>query len=229
MVAPNTTTTPERSRISKSAVLAGAALAVPFAAQAGPITVTTYDGTYTSTAGNPVSVGLDLLNDGNTEFTIAASLDSDLITITPGSNASYIGSSTPFATATPLADPSFVTLAQPFITDAGGKIQKTLFGTPKLPWPTDGSFAYLGIQFQDNGTNYLGWIHLSATIFNPVTNGTPAAQFAQTFAAVEPNATFTIDGVTFDAVSTPEPASIGLFALGAAGLAALRARRKRVQ
>ncbi len=226
----------ENRRVPKSAILAGAVLAAPFAAHAGsidfgPITVTS--------GGSPNSLSVDLLGNGDLEYTFTASLTSHDVTITPlsdanVSNAMYAGDNNFFCNgclseAIPFASGSAAaSLLNPFISTPGGFLQKTggSGGAVKGPWPNDGSFRYLGVSFTDRGTNYLGWIQLSAQVCDPscpVSNTT--SQVAATQVATNPFASFTLVSGDIEA-ATPEPSSIALLAMGAAGLAALRARRK---
>ena len=210
--------------VPKSAILAGAALAVPALSHAGAITISTemYD-----TTGTGVSVPLDLFGDNNVEFTIDANLNTG-VTITPAANAFYAGVA---GAATPFTDPTLATMG-PFINSPGGLIQKILSGSIKGPWPNDiTAYRYLGIQFMDNGITYVGWLQISTQACTTCTIPAALSQGTQSsFSLPESGnfAGFSIIAGEADAV-TPEPATISLFALGAAGLAVMRARRKRAQ
>jgi hypothetical protein len=210
--------------------LAGAAIAAPFAAHAGPITLTS------NGAANTVDV--DVLGNGDFEYRFSTDLTNHQITITPliagnVTSASYTGDNNFFCGGCiPEGNPYLTgagaaSFLNPFISSSAGILQKTsgTSGFAKGPWPNDGSFQFLGINFTDQGTNYIGWLQLSAQICDPAdcsSNSTPASVTSQ----VSPFATVVINDLSAQA-ATPEPASIALLAVGAAGLAALRARRKR--
>jgi hypothetical protein len=114
-----------------------------------------------------------------------------------------------------------------------GILQK-VFGDPsttaqKGPWPTDGSSAYLGVEFDGpDALLHYGWVQVSACV--PDNSGS-------TNPCNDPNALLTVDSYAYQSTAntdilagqtadTPEPSSFALFALGAAGLLAFRRRKQ---
>jgi hypothetical protein len=89
-------------------------------------------------------------------------------------------------------------------------VSKTYSGN----WPGPGT-AYLGLAFTPTSQTYTGW----AQIFTDAANSNMTlVDYAYNLA---PNADIT-------AGATPEPSSVALFALGAAGILALRKKRRSV-
>jgi hypothetical protein len=91
--------------------------------------------------------------------------------------------------------------------------------------------AYLGMTYVASGNIYLGWADILINASNglgPATIQPPQGSLQSD--APSPGVTITIEdsGSEFLGTATPEPSSIALFALGAAGLAALRTRRKKL-
>ncbi len=234
---------PQKSRVAKVAALAGTALALPLAAHATIISGTP-DFTITDNGGGDQSYTLNV--GGTDQFTFTASFANDNDTVNPISmGGSYIGMAgglfQPANVATPLQPPSVVDGTSTFTTVSGSLQSSKKIEALKMwgPWPTDGSFAYLGVTFDINGASDYGWVEISAS--------TPTAPYAplpsvsvlksQSTTPILP-ATITIDqwayqnngtGIVVGDLggnSVPEPSSLALFALGAAGIAAVRARRK---
>jgi hypothetical protein len=92
--------------------------------------------------------------------------------------------------------------------------------------------AYLGMTYEASGNIYLGWADILISASNglgPASSQPPQGSF-QRSDALPPSVTITIEdsGSQLLSSATPEPSSIALFALGAAGLAALRTRRKKL-
>jgi|SRR6185312_2417252 len=104
--------------------------------------------------------------------------------------------------------------------------------TTKGQWPNGTNDAWLGVEFQRNGNTYLGWADILASV-DP-SQAIPINQPAITQAVLDddvptqPAAQATIRESGF-VLLTPEPSSIALLALGAAGIAVLRKRRGSVQ
>lgn len=212
--------TQKTSSLSRLAALAGAAIALPLAANAGTIITTPSPSITVSSTDTDQSYNLDINNDGVIDYVFTASWNLDLVSVTPTVGNSYVTDSS--FNVIPL---SSAFTGDPSATFGTGKakLQKTSLkdGFMKGPWPTDGSFAYLGVQFMTSGGMVDGWVKLSATTPENTTT------FAITTQATAP-ATFTIAEYGYVTSDTPEPSSLAMFALGAAGVAALRARRKRV-
>jgi hypothetical protein len=149
--------------------------------------------------------------------------------VTPPTNGGYVATGTSSSSDTVALPPGAVIGPSSMFAQSGnGTLSKTNNNDSSFndyPFPNDSKqFAYLGVEFQDpslgDGT-YYGWISVSAqtdaiaTVNGWAFNNTPNSCIGagQT------------SGTCADATA-PEPSSLALFALGAAGLAAVRARRK---
>jgi hypothetical protein len=242
-------------KISKTALLAGAALAFPVVSKADIVYVTpssTPSGTETllpfqvsspqaSTTDSPLTLSFTI--DGVTPFTftadggIAGSGDTVEDTVTGTSTSGWVGPlSDTFGDASPLmagTDIGVGLSSTSAFYGGTGILQKTedpLTENMKGPWPTDGSSAYLGIEFNPGDGTHYGWIQLSAcTPDDPTTDTTNAACNADpSIINVSSYAYQSVAGVDIlagDTGAVPEPSSIVLFALGAAGLVAYRRRK----
>lgn len=185
-------------RLARYALAGSALLALP-AAHAG----TVYSGpvNFTATTGNSVSI--DFNGDSATDLTLTA-------TTGPYSGNEIDVSGVGFNMG-PLAFGDPITLAN--TTSTGGALMKPSGGG--YPWNGVTS-GYLGVRFTQTGQDYLAWAHLD----------------------LAPDASsVTLNGYGYNDVAgasinagdgaVPEPSSFALFALGAAGVLALRQRRKR--
>jgi hypothetical protein len=211
-------------KISKSAVLAGAALALPFAANADVIVDPTQDQTITSSSTD--STGYLTVN-GINEFLFTASVGSGTDSVGPvASGAGYVGTGTNI----PMALSAGATIGAGSNFETGtGILQSTGKAFQQGPWPNDpNTLAYLGVEFLIGGDLHYGWVGLTAC--------TPDVSTDCQGGKKDPGvATIQITGFAYEsAVKTPiqagavpEPSQLPLLALGAAGVAALRARRKR--
>jgi len=196
------------SKLARYALAGSALLGVPFTAQAdiiytpGPVTV------------NPsqtIPINFNPLGDATTDFSIStgsAGIPS-FISINGAVN-------TRFTTGlAPLNLGDAITLAN--TTVGGGNLMKSHTGpTYDYPWGgvANGSSRFLGVRFDIAGQGHLGWAEIS------LQKDTPSA-------TVLGYAYETVEGQSIIAgATTPEPSSIALFAAGAAGILALRRRRR---
>lgn len=225
MLNPNPSNNVTR-RVSKSAVLAGAALGLPLAAHADivytPLNITV-------STDNSTDASQDLQIGGVNEFLFTASLASYNDTVTPLGSNGYVGTlggiDTPPYIATPLTAGTTIGSTSGFLTPTGSLAYNPKFFQKN--WPKTG-IAYLGIEFYVGGLDpadlHYGWVSLSAC----VPGDTPCS---------DPSAVIQITGLGYNDVAgqsinagqgaVPEPSTLPLLALGAAGIAAFRARRKK--
>ncbi len=163
---------------------------------------------------------------GVNEFLFQASLGPlPTDTVTPQGSNGYVG--TPTNNPTPLGPSTSV-----------GPSSTFQFGTAKLqwslefqkgPWPSyPNGFAYLGVEFYIGPVNpsdlHYGYIGLSAC--TPDLVGTTCSVPDPSVIQIQDFAYNTVAGQPI-LTPTPEPSTLPLLALGAAGLAAFRARRKK--
>jgi hypothetical protein len=207
-------------RIPKSAILAGAAIGLPLAAHAD-VVFTPLDVTVSSNSSTDATYqfqGPDSVND----FLFTASFQNGADSVTPENSSGYVG--TPTNDPTPLGPGALIGPSSTFQTGTG-----TLQYNPKVfekgPWNTDAGFQYLGVEFYIGSVNpsdlHYGWISLSAC--------TPGVESPCNDPAVIQINGFAYNTIANGAITTPtpEPSTLPLLALGAAGLAAFRARRKK--
>lgn len=103
------------------------------------------------------------------------------------------------------------------LTTASGSLAAGM-GYPNSQWTNNASPAFLGISFQDNGQTVYGWVQISVGL-----NSGPMPR-----ALTLINAAYETSGGAIQAGAIPEPTtSVGLLALGAAGLAWHRRARTR--
>jgi hypothetical protein len=198
--------------------LAGSAVLMPLASPAQTTTPQTIEGTFE----NPASLAVSF--DGSaTDFTLHAVLTGGFfdelgpvypeVYVTGPSTTSFIGSS---ANSYPVAFPSLASVT-PGPTATSGKLLKK-GGGPDFGyygnWPNGSPDAWLGVIFDISGKPYLGWADITVAVAVGEEPG-------------DGEAIATLDSTGYELL-TPEPSSIALLALGAAGLALLRKRRNTV-
>lgn len=204
------------------AVAGSAVIGLPLLAPAQTLTPTTI-----STVAGPTTVAVSF-DGGPTDFTLGVSYDQQL-----GSASVYAYGPQTTSFLGPLPDPPFP--GYPTAFTSSGAVFDDAFGTSASSgtllkaagnqsysgnwYSAQNQTAYLGVLFQDNGVQYLGWADIMAQATVPQV---PTAQ--ELSVPAEPSASATIESIGYEQVA-PEPASIALLALGAAGLALLRKRR----
>ncbi len=208
--------------------LAGAAvLAVPGTAKADIIYTPDVDVMVTQ----PGSFAFNLSGPSSADITISADLGPSIsgpppdfannIRAATSSGAQVVMSSVDTSDVAALA---FGTLIDPTVSTnwgTGGKMIGYDNGAMLLDgfWPSDGSSAYLGFYFVASGTPFAGWADI-ATTANTNTSSFEVLSYAY---QNTPNTAIAAG----DFGQAPEPSSMALIALGAAGLIALRRRRAR--
>jgi hypothetical protein len=234
----NDPVTKER-KVPKSAMLAGAALALPFAANADIIFDPTQEQTISADSGDTATGYLTV--GGVNEFLFTANLP---IATGPGgpygtdtvasaaSGAEYlatISTNNPAPlTAGTIIGPSPSPGLQ-FQTSTGTlqKSAKLEFVKQFGPWPNDpNTVAYFGVEFVIYGDVHYGWVGLIACTPDDGNNcGTSDPSTIQITGFAYQGAANT--PIAAGAGAVPEPSLLPLLALGAVGLTAFRARRKR--
>lgn len=220
------------SALSRVTLLAGVASVVPGAAQASVIYSGLQSITRTVTSAADQSYSVFLAGDGNAPYTFTAhqgipiGVQVNSVVVGAGTNG-FVGTG---ILPSALLQGAMIGNSSSFLTGNGTLLAKTSTG-PAGNWSTVGDSNYLGVKFHDPGAgssptdDYFGWVQVVVTVVAP--NGPPVnSQTGFTIPdwAYENTGGQILAGATTTA--TPEPSSIALFALGAAGLAALRARRK---
>lgn len=195
---------PFETRLLRYSLAIGALAAAP-SAHASIISVPL--NTIITTSNSPFDISLD---GAGTDLTITLSGTSS------GSPYSGAVNAAPSAgdalSGVPLAFGAPINLGDPTVTVSQILLGYSSSGSNTGSWVSQPD-AFLGVQFTSNSQQYLGWVHLqvatgSATLLGYAYND----QAGQSINAGDTGA-------------TPEPASLSLFALGAAGVLALRRRQ----
>lgn len=228
------------SKVSRLAILAGAAAIVPLTAHADSIVYTTAPSNANGDANGSngdQTFNVDLVaGDSNSEFTFTAT-ESELygkVYVTPGPSGAYLAPSASSAGADPipLTAGSVIGPSSGSYVTGNGTLTKSGVEYNDYNWPSDGTYAYLGVQFTDsnpaagtspNGT-YYGWIDVSAPAPDDTTFNISGWAYCSSGGSINAGQTSGSCGSL-----TPEPTSLGLLALGGLGIAAVRARRKKAR
>jgi len=227
------------SKVSRLALLAGAAALAPLTAHADSIVYTNAPANATGDAngsnGDQI-YNVDLVaGDSNSEFTFTATHQElyGKVYVTPGPTGTYLAASGSSAGAdpSPLTSGSVIGPGSGSFVSGNGTLTKSGVEFNDYNWPSDGTYAYLGVSFQDsnpaagtspNGT-YYGWIDVSAPAPDDTTFTISGWAYCSSGGTINAGQTSGSCGSV-----TPEPTSLGLLALGGLGIAAVRARRKKV-
>jgi len=220
---PNCTTrTGFEKRLAIYMLAGGAILAAPVASRAGTIS---YSGIQNIVVTGPGSYDLDLNADLITDFTLSAQIGDDFgkVSVTPSADNSVA------------TDGSFkVTAFQPsdqINLAAGNWKRHSAFNMVSVRynksssksttvgnWDPDGTPAYLGLRFVISGNTHYGW----AQVATNVSSASSRFQLIDWAYEIRPDTGIHV-GDTVGEV--PEPSTLSLFALGAAGLLAWRRRK----
>jgi hypothetical protein len=215
------------SKLIRYALAGSAVLAAPAAADASIIYSGTVNSSIEQTGSGPSSSTLNVTLDGSlTDFTLTAQVGGGVI-----AGVSVSGPGTTYFVADGVG-PKALTLGTLIsaanATGSGGNLS-TSTGSPVSVksgnWSADEVPAYLGLRFDISGSAHYGWAQLSIDVDGGVS---PRAYVNLIDYAYESQADVSIlAGDT--TVATPEPSSLALFALGAAGVMALRRKRQSQQ
>ena len=185
-----------------------------------------YSGPTLDTAGT--FFDLDLNTDLFTDFTFNSEN-----AVNGGFNATVSFPGTNGVTG-PLAFGDTIGTASSFSTSSPYKISKASIDTAGTITPSGnypiGSDQYMGLQFDVSGSTHYAWaliqVSTSATFNDPDWTGVINTQVKQFGYESVAGADILAGATSGGASEVPEPSSLAMFALGAAGIAALRRRRK---
>jgi PEP-CTERM motif len=201
-------------KLMRYALAGTAVLGLPMASQATIIPGITQTGTASTDEGSS-TLNISFDNAAVTDFTLIAGFSTEgsypYVSVSGPATTFFVGSQSgefafyPTAFAAAYPNPGGVTSGP--LGGNSGKLLKLKSSSTKGNFPNNSS-AYLGVVFQIGNQNYLGW-----------------ADIAISEETTDPTATLLSSAYLSTPLSSPEPSSIALFALGAAGLAVIRQRR----
>jgi PEP-CTERM motif len=200
---------PFEKRLMRYALAGGALLAAP-AAHASIIYSGSL-GTLVPANGSPLTVSFDPLAAGATDFTLTVSS-----TTSPSTTISVAPAPGGLLDVGPLAYGTPITLADTTLSGTTNLVQ--IKGSSSGAWLNFSSPAYLGVQFYASSQPYLAWVELQLDQNAPSATLLGWAYNDQPFESINAGDT--------GLATIPEPSSLTLFALGAAGVLALRRRRR---
>jgi hypothetical protein len=217
------------------AMAGGAALAAMGTANAAVVYTDNPDTILTSNSTNPIFIDSDLNPDYSLDLAADVITEGDT-TLGAFANVSFFSLGTNRVVLEPV-ESNIAALTNGTVVGPGSNFgqngllleNKIFAGTPKQvgEWPNDlSSAAFVGLEFDISGNIHYGWARVGAA----AEYDTPQSQGVLYDYAYEsePNTAITIT-TPGGGSEVPEPASLTLFAMGAAGIAALKLRRKRQQ
>lgn len=206
---------------------AAASSAFVFSASADAAII--YSGTQNITSDGVVDVNADGTNDfGFTVSSFNGSSSYGYANLNPLAGAQFI--KTNAFDVKKLSSGSTISAGAGVFQDIEGTFRYTVIDSSgsffeEGPWAgtvaPDTTSGFAGIKIDDNGTDIFGWLRFS--IENRATDGFPSKVTLIDWAYEDTGASIRA-GQTISEV--PLPGSLGLLAMGASGLAALRRRRK---
>lgn len=200
-------------KLAVYALVGGAALGLPVPSEAGPIS---YSGLQNITVNAPGNYGLDLNADSVVDFIFAALENTDTgyhaVRVYSGTNNAVANASKLKAQQLNFGDPIPNGLTW---SNDGLKLAKRGGFGDKGNWSPDGTPGFLGVRFDISGQTHYGWVRVGVT-------------FQSTSFRIVDWAYNTTSGEAIRAGEPiPEPSTLSLMALGAAGLLALRRRKQK--
>jgi hypothetical protein len=198
----------EAGRNAVTLAVLTAAIGAGFAgsAQAGYVSTGAGNGVPVSfdLAGPATSHSFDLNLDGITDYTISVTPGS-AITINSGTNkvATFAGYAAPVASLADFVPPHSLKVSSGAVPIA------TLNSGDVLTLYTSGTPEFLEVLFKASGKEFIGYIDGTLDV-----TGTIGSE----------DATFSVSDVGYNTTPVPEPTSLALLAVGAAGLIELRRR-----
>ncbi len=174
-----------------------------------------------TTANTPFAVSLD---GSATDFniTVNATAPGTNVEVSPLNGTLFVGDSNyPFALSEglPILSGSPTTTA----TKLTGYGPEGLKGN----WSNGGAPAYLGVEFQISGETHFGWAEISASVGELGGASAELISYAYNDVAYDGTNLYESSIAAGDlTTATPEPSSRALYAIGAAGILALRRRRR---